>query len=64
MSDTIENVLRYARLGIDLVTGIVAALKSGKDLHSLRVVDVIPEQTQLELAKLVADEAAKQKFEP
>lgn len=59
---TLDDFLRDARLGIDIVRAIEAALSAGKDLTQLRVADIIPLETQLHIAKRVADEKARLKF--
>lgn len=59
---TLEDFLRDARLGIDLVRAIVSAVADGKNLKELRVADILPHETQLDIAKRVADEKARLKF--
>ncbi len=62
VSSTVDEIVRDVKLGLDLLAAVKNALHAGHDIHSIRVTDVLPVETQLHLARQVADEKARQKF--
>lgn len=62
MREDIDAALKWVRFGLEMVQGVWSALHDGKSLKDVRVSDVLSEQSQLELAKHVADAKARLKF--
>lgn len=60
--DDIRKGINWARLGFDLAHALVDRLTSDENVLDLRIRDLIPGPTQLELAKQQADARAAAKF--